>query len=113
MGSNSIEDIARGVKEILHQINVKMPSTKVILLGVFPRNEPEGSKAKKLNVLLKPLADERTVYWLDMWNTFEGADGKPHLELYDGGKACCYLHLTQAGYEAWHRTMEPLLSKLL
>ena len=108
MGSNTIEDIAHGVHAILQQLAVKMPVTKVILLGVLPRNEPLGTKAKQLNVLLKKLADEKTVYWLDMWSAFETPEGKQKTELY----VADHLHLNAAGYEVWAHTMEPLLNKL-
>ena len=110
MWSNTIDDIAHDVKEILDQLAVKMPMTKVILLGVLPRADWEywGTKAKQLNVLLKKLSDEKTIFWLDMWTEFESSDGKLKSELYWPDN----LHLSPAGYEVWQKTMEPLLSRL-
>ena len=103
---NTIEDITRGVKEILHQLSLKMPSSKVILLGVLPQASLK--KAKQLNVLLKELSDEKTIFWLDMWKEFTNNEGKQRNDLYLVDR----LHLNYLGYEVWQKTMEPLLSKL-
>ena len=85
-----------------------MPTTKIILLGVFPRGEPLGSKAKQLNVLLEKFGDNRNVFWLNMWNAFVTSDGK----LKPGYYFPDNLHLLESGYQAWQETMEPLLKKL-
>ena len=88
---------------------MKMPMTKVILLAVLPRAEPDGTKAKQLNVLLKKLSDEKTVFWLDMWTEFESSDGKMKNEFYLPD----HLHLNPSGYDVWQKTMEPLLNKFV
>ena len=108
MGGNTIEDIARGVKEILTELEVKMPTTKIILLGVFPRGGSLGTKAKQLNVLLEKFGDNKNVFWLDMWNAFASNDGKLKPGLYTPDN----LHLIEGGYQVWQQTMEPLLKKL-
>jgi len=108
LGGNTVEDIAHGIKEILAQLEAKMPSTKIILLGVLPRDEPLGAKAKQLNALIAKYADDSKVFWCDMWSAFESADGKQMTELYVSD----HLHLDAAGYAAWQKTMEPLLTKL-
>ena len=102
-------DIARGVQEILHQLSVRLPSTKVILLGILPRPSPYGAKAQKVNDLLSKMANGKTIFWLDMKSAFAGADGKQKNELFMGDR----VHILASGYEVWHKTMEPLLVKLL
>ena len=84
-----------------------MPATKVLLLALLPKAEPASTLAKNLNVLLKKFVDEKTVYWLDMWSAFTTSDGKKRTELYVDGT-----HLNPSGYEVWHKTMEPMLTKL-
>ena len=108
--NNTVEDIAQGVKEIITRLGVKIPETKVILLGVTPRPEPWGTKVQKLNVLLAKLADGQRVYWLDMRSAFVSADGKQKTELF---VSTDHVHLVEAGYEAWAKTMEPLLKSLM
>ena len=110
MLGNTIEDITRGVSEIVLQLRHKMPESKVILLGILPKNhERYGEKPKQLNVLLKKLADGNNVYWLDMWDAFETKEGKQKTELFVADR----VHLLEAGYEVWAKTMEPLLNQLL
>ena len=86
-----------------------MPSSKIILLGVLPRNPDDlRKKAKDLNVLLKHLSDEKTIFWLDMWKEFGDSEGKPRNDLFLED----HLHPNYAGYDVWQKTMEPLLNKL-
>ena len=108
MGPYSYEDITRGVQEIIKQLSMKMSATKIILLAILPRAGNAGPMAKQLNVLLKKLSDEKTVFWLDMWTDFSTIDGEPKPELYQSDHA----HPNQAGYEVWHKVMEPILNKL-
>ncbi|CAG2111127.1 unnamed protein product [Medioppia subpectinata] len=107
--SNTVEDIAHGVEETVKELLVKMPETKLILLGVFPRAEPLGAKVKQVNTIIKKLNNDKNVFWLDMWSAYESADGHQKTELYVSDK----LHLNEKGYEVWQQTMEPLLKKLL
>ena len=85
--------------------------SKVILLGVLPRDEPLGTKGKQLNVLLKKLADDKTVHWLDMWSEYTTPEGKQRYELYWPD----HLHMDAGGhgYGVWQKTMEPLLKKIV
>ena len=108
MASDYIENIARGIKEILEKLAGIMPASKFLLLGVLPRSGSLSNKAKKLNLVLKQMADEKIVFWLDMWSTFESPEGEQHKELYMPD----LVHLSRAGYDAWQKTMEPILTKL-
>ena len=106
--ANTVQDIAHGVQEILKQVEHKMPATKVILLGILPRPKPYGEKAQEVNNLIEKFANQKTVFWLDMKSSFVTTDGKQKDELYIKDR----VHLQPAGYEVWHKTMEPLLVKL-
>ena len=107
MGSNSVQDIARGVQEILKLLEAKMPNTKIILLGVLPRNGDWCSRVRELNVLIEKFGNNKNVFWLNMWNSFASNDCKLKDGLFRDG-----LHPTEAGYQVWQETMEPLLKKL-
>ena len=106
--NNTLEDIALGTKEILTQLKAKMPSIKIILLGVLPRGDSKGIRAKNVNKLYEKLADNKTVYWLDMWSSFTSSDGKQKSELFTSDT----VHPIEAGYKVWQQTMEPLLKEL-
>ena len=38
-GNNTPQEIADGLKVITEQLRVKLPKTKVLLLGIFPRGK--------------------------------------------------------------------------
>ena len=58
---NILEDISLRTKEILTQLKAKMPSTIIILLGVLPRGDLKGIRAKNINKLYLKLADNNTL----------------------------------------------------
>ena len=71
-GSNTAEEIANGVTAIVKSIREKLPETKILLLGVFPRAEKPGSIRDKLaavNAQIAKLDDGKTVKYLDIGKT--------------------------------------------
>ena len=42
LGSNTDDEIAKGIKAIVEEIHAQVPTTKVLLLGVFPRGDSRG-----------------------------------------------------------------------
>src|SRR5207248_434200 len=59
---NSAEEIAEGIKAIVKTLRAKLPQTKVLLLGVFPRGEqpddPSRAKLAAVNETIAARADE-------------------------------------------------------
>ncbi|CAG2170476.1 unnamed protein product [Oppiella nova] len=105
--NNSVEDTVRGVKQVLTELTAKLPDTKVILTSHLPRTEPYGSKCKQVTELIQQFADNKTVFYEDLWTPYVFPNGTQKLELFVDG-----LHLSPKGYEVWQQTMEPLLNKL-
>ncbi|CAG2118040.1 unnamed protein product, partial [Medioppia subpectinata] len=99
-------DITHGIVEIMTELLTKMPATKILLLGDLPSPWPDQSK--ELNALLAKLANNKNVFFLDMWSAFVDETGKqiPDLFLPDG------VHPNEFGYEVWYNTMNPFLRKL-
>jgi lysophospholipase L1-like esterase len=105
--SDTAEDIAHGIKEIIHQLLVKMPSTKILLLGILPRAGGTETKVQAINTLISKYDDNKHVFYLDMSNKFQDSPGKEKAGLYTDT-----VHLTTEGYQVWYETMEPLFKKL-
>lgn len=103
--------IVDGVTAIVQRLRGKLPQTKVLLLGIFPRGEnfnPQRGKILQVNQVLRKLADEQHVFWIDFGHSFLQQDGLiPHTLMPD------YLHLTQRGYEIWAEAIEPRLATVL
>jgi len=100
-------DIAHGIKEIINELLVKMPDTRILLLGVLPRAGDLETKVQGINNLIAKYNDDKHVFYLDMASHFQDSPGKEKAGLYTDT-----VHLTKEGYQVWYETMEPLFKKL-
>ncbi|MEW6157759.1 MAG: platelet-activating factor acetylhydrolase IB subunit [Verrucomicrobiota bacterium] len=108
---NSVEQIADGITAIVQKLRLKLPDTKVLLLAIFPRSEnptPQRGKLLMVNQIIRKLADERNVFWIDFGHQFLNSDGTMPRELMPD-----FLHLSKRGYEIWAEAIEDRLSSVL
>lgn len=143
------EEIADGIKAIVAKLREKLPETKILLLGVFPRGpmsdaqltksiardekkkSKEGQPANQdqpadkiaaardytkrqrqklaeVNQSIAKIADNKSVFYLDIGPKFLPADGVlPDDTMPD------WLHLSPAGYQIWAEAIEPKVHELL
>jgi lysophospholipase L1-like esterase len=102
-------DVAKGVAAVVKTLREKLPRAKVLLLGVFPRDEKPGTGGrKKILELNAELAKLGGVTFLDIGPKFLAPDGTLPKET-----APDFLHLSEKGYQIWADAIEPELSKLL
>src|SRR5262249_13898032 len=108
---NSAAEIADGIKAIVSRLREKLPDTKILLLGVFPRGETPNSGRVKLmefNEKVSSLGDGKKVTYLDIGKSFMNDDGTISKDImYD------FLHLTPKGYQIWADAIEPTLARML
>jgi lysophospholipase L1-like esterase len=108
---NSPGQIADGVAAIVRTLRLRLPSTKILLLGIFPRGEnfnPQRGKLTQVNQVLAKLDDGRNVHFLDIGHRFLTSDGILPAEIMPD-----YLHLSRKGYEIWAEAIESQLAELL
>ena len=79
-GSDKPEEIAAGVKAIVEKLRTKLPQTKVLVLAIFPRGADTnddrcGKSNAKANAIIAKLADDKTVFYLDIGPKFLATDG--------------------------------------
>ena len=120
IGSNNIgqcptekpEWAAAGVKKIVDIVHEKMPATKVLLLGVFPRGEkpddPKRLKVAEINKIISTFGDGSKTRYLDITKAFLEPDGTLTKEVMHD-----YLHPTARGYEIWYEAMKPLVDEMM
>ena len=93
---------------VTHQ---KLPTTKILLLGIFPRGK-HGSKPavvnQQVNDIIAKLDNGKTVRYLDIGKTFLDADGDVPPEIMPDG-----LHPNPHGYDLWYAAMKPLLDQMM
>lgn len=109
---HSPEQTAAGVKAICELIRKSSPATKILLLGVFPRDaqkKPDYVAFPGLvNRQLAKLDGKDGVVYLNINDKLGNPDGTCRKGLFSDG-----LHPTSAGYAVWAEAMEPTLAKLL
>jgi lysophospholipase L1-like esterase len=108
---NTPGQIVEGVRAIVQKLRDKLPETKVLLVAIFPRNEnfsPQRGKILQVNQVLRKLADNRDIFWVDFGHRFVNEEG-----LIPAALMPDYLHLTQRGYEIWAESMERRIASIL
>jgi lysophospholipase L1-like esterase len=104
--------VAKGVAAVVQNLRKKLPTSKVLLLGIFPRDEKAGSDArnliKKVNDQIAGLDDKKNVRYLDIGGKFLQPDGSIAKEIMPD-----FLHLSEKGYQIWADAMNPLLQQLM
>jgi lysophospholipase L1-like esterase len=116
IGTNNMgyptEEIIKGDKAVVADIQRRLPNTKVLLLGIFPRGAKptDGARAKikSINAELAKLDDGNKTRFLDIGTNLLEADGTLSAEI-----APDSLHLSPKGYQIWADAMQPLLDEMM
>jgi len=117
------EQIFAGTKAIVNLIRKRHPTSKILVLRIFPRggdsesgvSAPEFKASAKCietcrhaGELTAKLADRKHVFWLDINQIFLKPDGTINTDLmWD------LLHPSPAGAEAWAQAIEPTMMRLM
>jgi len=108
---NTAEEIAAGIKATVEKLRAKLPETKVLLLGIFPRDDKRNEtrdKFAQVNQTIAKLDDQKFVYFLDIGPKFLLPDGSLSKEAMPD-----LLHPEAKGFEIWAEAIEPQVVKLL
>ena len=88
---------AEGVRQILRVLRSRMPTTRILLLGVLPRSELPGSErrrqVKEVNQLIRTCADGEHVFYVDIGVALLDRHGRLTSEVSPDG-----VHLSERGY---------------
>ncbi len=121
----SPEEIAAADRKIIGMIRARLPDTKILVLGIFPRGPRDSSgkpvteaaveeAAKRMRTIdavnrdLATLDNGGNIRFLNINAVFLGQDGKiPKAIMPD------QLHPGPAGYQLWADAMQPLLEEML
>ena len=104
----SVEDAAEGVRAVLLKLRVREPTTRILLLGLWPRgatpNDPLRKRVAAVNTLIQSCGDNRSVFYADIGGVLLDAHGELTRNISPD-----LLHFTAAGYAR----IAPLLDRLL
>lgn len=116
-------EIFNGTKAIVETIRKKHPTTKVLILRIFPRgsasevtdyhrryknSEQCVKTCEEAGLMTKKLADNKQVFWLDINSVFFRKNGTMDTDMMPD-----LVHPGEIGAEAWATALEPTLAKLM
>src|SRR5579883_3476772 len=109
---HSPDQVTKGVAACVQALRKRLPSTKIILLGIFPRDQNPAAdirkKIKAVNDQILKLDDRKVVRYLDIGPKLANPDGSLAKEVMPD-----FLHLSEKGYHIWADAMAPLLKELM
>jgi len=108
---NTGDEIGAGVTTITQLLRKKLPETKILLLAIFPRREKPTEERAVLahaNRIIKKLADNKTIFYMDINSIFLRADGSIPSSLMPD-----FEHPNAAGHRIWAETIEPKVAELM
>lgn len=107
----STAQILEGVLAIVKDIRARLPETKLLVLGIFPRGKEFNAQRGRLlqiNQALAKVADGKMIHYIDFGSQLVEADGSLSKEIMPD-----YLHLSEKGYTIWAEAIEPKLKEFL
>ena len=108
---NTTPEIIAGISNLVRQIQARLPQSKILLLGIFPRGEksdPLRAQVKAVNAGISQLADAGKIKFLDLGEKFLTPDGTLSRDMFPD-----LLHPNERGYQIWADAMKPTLALML
>jgi lysophospholipase L1-like esterase len=113
--ANPVGQIIEGNRLIVEEFKKQQPQAKILVLGVFPRNNarvPEQTPVmnaiiKAVNTGLAQFADNKQVFYMDIGDKFLVNGVVPTDVMADG------LHPTAKGYQIWADAILPTVKNLM
>jgi lysophospholipase L1-like esterase len=110
-GNCSVPDIALGIEAIVLEFEKRLPQSKILLLGIFPRGEKlEAPRVKiaEINQIIAKLDGSHNVTFLDIGTKFLTPEGLITKDIMPD-----FLHPNEKGYRIWAEAIEPTVKKLM
>lgn len=113
--SSPVGQIIDGDRLIVEEFKKQQPQAKVLVLGIFPRNNARAPQQtpilnatiKAINIGLLQSADNKQVFYMDIGDKFL-VDGLIPTDIMADG-----LHPTAKGYQIWADAILPTVKKLM
>ena len=108
----SVEDAAEGIRAVLVKLRVRRPSTRIMLLGLWPRgatpSDPLRKKVVEVNRLIEKCGDNKSVFYADIGGVLLDVRGDLTRDISPD-----LLHFSAAGYARIAPPLARLLDPLL
>lgn len=103
---------AQGIRRILDELLVRLPSTRILLLAIFPCGElprdPRRRRNHEINAIIQNFADHERIYFRDIGSFLLDECDRVRADL-----APDFLHPKEEGYRLWADAIEPDIRQLM
>jgi lysophospholipase L1-like esterase len=112
----SNDSVALGVREIVQRIKQESPRTRIVVQSILPTNDCYGmfsghtkryADVAIINGMLKTMAEEEDVEYLDLYSRFANEEGKMNPKYSNDG-----LHINGEGYLLWKEIVEDEIDRI-
>ena len=110
-GHNTAQEIAEGVTAVVQRVQAKCPESKILLLAIFqrrPQITPERAVLDEANATIAKLADNKSIYYLNINSVFVKPDGSIPADLMPD-----FEHPSPLGNKVWAEAIESKVAELL
>jgi lysophospholipase L1-like esterase len=116
IGTNNLiaardSDIADGVKAIVQEIRQRLPKTKILILGLLPRQQKPNNLVRRhlgfVNEKIARLADKQHVWYADVSHKLTDKNGEIPISVMPD-----FLHPSREGYELIFEEIKPQVEEL-
>ena len=107
---DKVNEITRGIKALIDVCRQKSPSSTIVLMAIFPRNDSLAvvPTINRINAKIAKFADGRSVRFISLNEKLADNNGV----LFEG-MTVDKLHPTTKGYQIWAEALHPILMELL
>ncbi|MGY8767180.1 MAG: GDSL-type esterase/lipase family protein, partial [Pirellulales bacterium] len=106
------EETAYAIEAITKELKKRLPSAKILLLGIFPRGAQVDDRNRlrndQVNAIISKLDDGKKIFYLDVGNKFLNPDNSLNKQLINDT-----VHPVEKGFEVWAEAMESTIVKLM
>jgi lysophospholipase L1-like esterase len=110
--TNPPRETADGVIAIVQRLRQKVPKSKVLMLGIFPRGSTADDRNRAANdaanAIFKTVADGNMIHYMDIGHVFTNEDGTISKKVMRD-----YVHLSPHGYRLWAQAIEDKVARLM
>ncbi|MEL7499255.1 MAG: platelet-activating factor acetylhydrolase IB subunit [Planctomycetota bacterium] len=103
---------AEGIRRIVDELKLRLPTTKILVLAVFPRSQQPDNQLRKINNAIneniQTIGNLENVWYLDIGDKFLDEDGTLPKSIMND-----FLHPGEKGYRIWAEAMEPTVAELM
>jgi lysophospholipase L1-like esterase len=100
----TVEQVVRGLEDILFQLRHELPAARLIVCSVLPRERERADWIREVNIHVRQFAPTVKAEFLDLWPVFAEDDGELRQDFTSDR-----LHLTDEGYAAWVEELRALI----